>query len=168
MKTFPSESIDLVMFSPPYWGLRDYQVEGQIGLEPTLEEYLDKLVRGCREIKRILKKTGSMYIVIGDSYTSTTTGSLGKNGWSRPHSRNQSIEARKHRNFGKIPQKCLLGIPWRLALRLIDDGWILRNDIIWYKPNHMPESVKDRLTNTYEHIFHFVKSRKYYYNLDFD
>jgi len=132
MATFSSESVDLVMFSPPYWGLRDYGVDGQIGLEATVDDYIENLVEGCREIKRILKKTGSVYIVIGDSY----------NG------------------------KCLVGLPYRLALALIDDGWILRNDVIWYKPNHMPESVKDRLTRSYEHIFHFVKSRKYYYNLD--
>ena len=132
MATFPSESVDFVMFSPPYWGLRDYGVDGQIGLEATVDDYIENLVEGCREIKRVLKKTGSVYIVIGDSYN----------------------------------EKCLVGLPYRLALALVNDGWILRNDIIWYKPNHMPESVKDRLTRSYEHIFHFVKSRKYYYNLD--
>jgi DNA modification methylase len=94
--------------------------------------YVEHMVEVCREVKRVLKKTGSMYIVLGDTYQ----------------------------------DKNLLGIPWRVAFALMEDGWILRNDIIWYKPNHMPSSVKDRLTQTYEHIFHFVKSRKYYYNLD--
>jgi len=128
--------------------------------------YVEHMVEVCRELKRVLKKAGSMYIVIGDTYASKPTGSLGRSGWPRPHSRDQSTEARRHRDLRGIPEKCLMGIPWRLALALIDDGWILRNDIIWHKPNAMPSSVKDRLTQTYEHIFHFVKSRKYYYNLD--
>jgi len=163
MSTFPSESIDFVMFSPPYWGLRDYGVDKQIGLEPTYQEYIEKLVLGCREIKRILKKTGSMYIVIGDVYS----GGKGNQGGKNPHPKGyKGLDKLPPCPPTGLPPKCLIGIPWRLALALIDDGWILRNDIIWYKPNHMPSSVKDRLTNTYEHVFHFVKSKKYYYNLD--
>jgi DNA modification methylase len=132
MKAFESESIDMCMTSPPFWGLRDYGIAGQIGLESTSEEYVQKLIAYFHELKRILKITGSFYLNLGDTYM----------------------------------KKNLQMIPARVALALQKDGWILRNDVIWYKPNHMPSSVKDRLTNTYEHLFHFVKSKKYYYDLD--
>jgi len=132
MKTFESESIDLVITSPPYWGHRDYGIKGQIGLEASVEDYIQKIVSYFHELKRVLKSTGSFYLNMGDTYS----------------------------------RKNLLMIPARVALALQNDGWVLRNDIIWFKPNHMPSSVKDRLTNTYEHLFHFVKTRKYYYDLD--
>jgi len=196
MKGFPAESIDMVMFSPPYWGLRDYgegtetvwggssdcdhewvekvcglvhenrnnlrgsQEEvvgktgtawirkydqktvgfcvkcgawrGQLGLEPNFQMYIAHMVEVCREIKRVLKKTGSVYIVLGDTFMN----------------------------------KQKLGIPWRIRFALNEDGWISRSDIVWHKPNAMPASVKDRLNTTYEMIFHFVKQEKYYYNLD--
>ncbi len=196
MKGFPEESIDMVMFSPPYWGLRDYgegtetvwggssdckhewveevcglvhenrnnlrgsQEEvvgktgtawirkydqktvgfclkcgawrGQLGLEPNSQMYIAHMVEVCREIKRVLKKTGSVYIVLGDTFMN----------------------------------KQKLGIPWRIRFALNEDGWISRSDIVWHKPNAMPSSVKDRLNTTYEMIFHFVKQEKYYYNLD--
>ena len=133
MKNFPKETVDMAMFSPPYYRLRDYQVQGQIGLESTYQDYVHKLVAVCSEVKRILKPSGSMHIVIGDTYSGN---------------------------------KSLIGTPWRLAFALIDDQWILRNDIIWHKPNAMPSSVADRLTSTYEHILHFVKNKRYYYDLD--
>lgn len=132
MKTLKADSIDMCICSPPYWGLRDYGIEKQIGLESTSEEYIQRLVTYFREVKELLKSTGSLYLNLGDTYVN----------------------------------KNLQMMPARVALDLQKDGWILRNDVIWYKPNHMPASVKDRLTNTYEHLFHFVKSRKYYYNLD--
>jgi DNA modification methylase len=196
MKGFPEESIDMVMFSPPYWGLRDYgegtetvwggssdcrhewvkevcglvhenrnnlrgsQEEvvgktgtawirkydqktvgfcvkcgawrGQLGLEPNSQMYIAHMVEVCREIKRVLKKTGSVYIVLGDTFMN----------------------------------KQKLGIPWCIRFALNEDGWISRSDIVWHKPNAMPSSVKDRLNTTYEMIFHFVKHEKYYYNLD--
>jgi DNA modification methylase len=132
MKTFENESIDMIMTSPPYWGLRDYGVHGQIGLEPSSDKYVQKLTDYFHELKRVLKKAGSFYINLGDTYM----------------------------------KKNLQMIPARIALALQKDGWILRNDVIWYKPNHLPASVKDRLTNTYEHLFHFVKSKKYFYDLD--
>ncbi|MCR6691595.1 MAG: DNA methyltransferase [archaeon YNP-LCB-003-016] len=225
----PSESVDCVVTSPPYYGLRVYGGEevktifggnpncehewgeyipsnwkswrwntlknpthpngvkqathtiskdhgsfcikcgawkGQLGLEPDWRMYVDHLVELFKEVKRVLKKTGSLWLNIGDTYASKPTGSLGRSGWERPHSRDQSIEARRIRGNVNYPSKCLMGIPWRVAFALIDDGWILRNAIIWHKPNAMPCSVKDRLAQTYEYIFHFVKSRKYYYNLD--
>jgi len=132
MKRMKDDSIDMCMCSPPYWSLRDYGIEGQLGLEASLEEYVRKLASYFHELKRVLKKTGSFYLNLGDTYVN----------------------------------KNLQMIPVRVAVDLQKDGWILRNDVIWYKPNHMPASVKDRLTNTYEHLFHFVKTKKYYFNLD--
>jgi len=153
-----------VVTSPPFWGLRDYGVDGQLGLEPTYEEYVQNLSRVCEEIRRVLAKDGSFYLNIGDTYS----GVLGHHGNETAGFSKEKMVAddKKPARPRNLPAKCLVGIPWRIALRLIDDGWTLRNDIIWRKPNAMPSSVKDRLTNTYEHIFHFVKSRKYYYNLD--
>src|SRR5712692_1641952 len=154
----------MVMTSPPFWALRDYGVEGQIGLEPTYQEYVDRLVKVCVEIRRVLTEDGSFYLNLGDTYSSM----LGRHGGQTAgfNKNNMVSDEKKPTRHQNLPQKCLVGIPWRVALQLIDDKWILRNDIIWRKPNHIPSSVRDRLTNTYEHIFHFVKSRKYYYNLD--
>jgi DNA modification methylase len=171
MKTLPDQSIDMTMFSPPYYGLRDYGISGQIGLEEHPSKYIEKMIEVCREVKRILKKTGSMYIVIGDTYGTHQSG--GKNYSHNFRSSEVANEIGHTLNRPKvgfsgnfIMEKQLMLIPSRVAIALQEDGWILRNDIIWAKPNHMPSSVKDRLTNAYEHIFHFVKSRKYYYNLD--
>ena len=152
------------MTSPPFWGLRDYGIGGQIGLESTYEEYVDRLVEVCIEIRRVLAEDGSFYLNLGDTYSSV----LGSHGnRTAGFAENRMVtDDKKPPRPRNLPPKCLVGIPWRVALALIDDGWTLRNDIIWRKPNAMPSSVKDRLTNTYEHIFHFVKSRKYYYNLD--
>jgi DNA modification methylase len=128
--------------------------------------YVEHMVEVCREVKRVLKKTGSMYIVLGDTYAGSHCGSRDyreKYGLNKPERYDKPSPQAEATGY---QPKCLMGIPWRVAFALIEDGWILRNDIIWYKPNHMPSSVKDRLTQTYEHIFHFVKSRKYYYNLD--
>jgi DNA modification methylase len=156
LKQIPPESVDFVMFSPPYWGLRDYGEDadtdwgdwkGQLGLEPDFRMYVDHLVQIGDLIWRVLKKSGSWYLNIGDSYTTN-------------HSE------RRQRIRGNLKEKCLAGIPWRTAIALMNRGWILRNDIIWVKPNHLPAPHKDRLTNAYEHLFHFVKSTRYYYNLD--
>jgi DNA modification methylase len=144
MKRLPEKSIDFCMTSPPYWQLRNYGVEGQVGREKTPEEYIEKLLIIFRELKRVLKDTGSFYLNLGDTYIGT--GNCRAKSW-------------------KI-QKQLALIPARVAIAIQDDGWILRNDICWYKPNGLPSSVKDRLTCRWEHIFHFVKQRKYYYNLD--
>lgn len=153
------------MTSPPYYGLRDYGVEGQIGLEPDFRDYVKRLVDVFHELKRVLKQDGSFYLNLGDTY-SASGGAGGR--YEKWHSKNRLDGFKKfegHKVEG-LPAKCLLGVPWRVALSLIDDKWILRNCIIWHKPNAIPSSVKDRLNNTYEFVFHFVKSRKYYYNLD--
>jgi len=131
--------------------------KGQLGLEPTPFLYVEHMVMIFREIKRVLKKSGSAYVVLGDTYAgSCSQGSQSKN---QPY-------LRLYPQRKVLQPKCLIGIPWRVALALIDDDWILRNAIVWHKPNAMPSSVKDRLTCTYETIFHFVKSRRYYYDLD--
>lgn len=165
MKTLPDEAIDLAMFSPPYYGLRDYGISGQIGLEDHPSKYIEKVVDVCREVKRLLKKAGSMYIVLGDTYYGSGKGY----GSDTPCKNLPEPECHprlsQNNRTNWLQPKQLLGIPWRVAIALQEDGWILRNCIIWNKPNHMPSSVKDRLTNAYEHIFHFVKNRKYYYDL---
>ncbi|MCJ7631091.1 site-specific DNA-methyltransferase, partial [Candidatus Bathyarchaeota archaeon] len=171
MKTLSNETVDMAMFSPPYWGLRDYGVEKQIGLEEHPSKYIAKMLEVCGEVKRLLKKTGSMYIVIGDTYYTHLSG--GKDYRHNFRTSETAINIgltmkRPKVSFGEnfVSEKQLLLMPARVAIALQEDGWILRNDIIWNKPNHMPSSVKDRLTNAYEHIFHFVKNRSYYYDLD--
>lgn len=156
-------SADCIVTSPPYFGLRDYGVEGQYGLEDTPEEYVANQVTLYRELRRVLADDGTFWLNIGDSY------GRGSRPIAQPA---QSFEKgrKEHRPQGskslKLPAKNLLGIPWRLALALQADGWILRNDIIWNKPNAMPESVTDRLSNRHEHIFMFTKSQRYHFDLD--
>jgi DNA modification methylase len=164
LKKLPDESINMVMTSPPYWGLRDYGVEGQIGLETDFMDYIRKIVEVFHEVKRVLKKDGSLWLNLGDTY-SQSGGAKGQNKW---HSKSRIDGLKKYdgHKVDGIPNKCLLGIPWRIALEMINDGWILRNCIIWHKPNHMPASVKDRLTNAHEFIFFFVRSKKYHFDLD--
>jgi DNA modification methylase len=163
LKQLKSESIDCVMTSPPYWGLRDYGVKGQIGLEPHPQEFINKMVEIFEEVKRVLKKTGSVYLNLGDTYFGATR--------MDRTTENASIGAKRiDFKFDKdgsnwLQPKQLMLMPSRVAIALQENGWILRNDIIWNKPNPMPSSVKDRLNTTYEHVFHFVKSRKYYYDL---
>ena len=130
LRLVQSESIDTCVTSPPYYGLRDYGVDGQIGLEKTPEQYIERLSAVFNEVRRVLKNDGTLWIVIADSYK----------------------------------DKSMLGIPWLLAFALHADGWYLRDDIIWVKPNPMPESVRDRCTKSYEHIFMLSKSPQYYFD----
>jgi DNA modification methylase len=141
VKTFPDNCIDCCITSPPYWSLRDYEIEGQLGLEKTPEEYVSKMVDVFREVKRVLKKEATLWLNLGDSYTA------GGNG-------------------GGLKPKDLCGIPWRVAFALQSGGWYLRSDIIWSKPNPMPESVTDRPTRAHEYIFLLTKSKKYFYNAE--
>ena len=179
LPTFPKASIDMVMFSPPYWGLRDYKVKkvpamfakAGLGLEPHPQQYIERMVVLCRLLKRVLKKSGSMYLNLGDTYCG---GGVHKAKHKNPglsKSAKTMSELEPQRLHGMMDNKWLqpkqkLMMPARVAIALQQDGWILRNDIIWHKPNHMPSSVKDRLTSSYEHIFHFVKARRYFYDLD--
>ena len=162
LKTFPDESIHCCVTSPPYWGLRDYGVEGQIGLEKTPEEYVLKMVEVFREVKRVLRKDGTLWLNLGDSYCGT--GNKGE--YKDPKyldGRNGQKVALNNKIKG-LKAKDLVGIPWMVAFALRADGWYLRQDIIWHKPNPLPESVKDRCTKAHEYIFLLSKSRKYYYD----
>jgi len=165
LKTFPDEFIDCCVTSPPYWGLRDYGVSGQLGLEKTPEEYVAKMVEVFREVKRVLKKEGTVWLNLGDSYCATTKGSGGHN--EKQDSNNGSwFDNRKWQIPDGLKPKDLVGIPWRVAFALQADGWYLRSDIIWHKPNPMPESVTDRPTKSHEYIFLMSKSAKYYYDAE--
>ncbi|MDR2883405.1 MAG: site-specific DNA-methyltransferase [Alistipes sp.] len=167
LSTLPDNSIDCCVTSPPYYGLRNYGVAGQIGLEQTPDEFIDRLVGVFREVRRILKPEGNLWIVIGDSYNGS--GKAGRNpeymgrhtSFGKPH--NPKTCGYPVRVAGLKP-KDLTGIPWRLAFALQADGWWLRQDIIWQKPNPMPESVTDRCTKAHEYIFLLSKSRKYYFD----
>lgn len=163
----PEESVQCVVTSPPYWGLRDYGVEGQIGLEPTLEEYLTTLDFVFRLVHRVLKKDGTLWLNLGDAYASNPSGSVHGStlGWTRRNAEEirkaqQTIPSRG----GGVKKKDLLGLPWRVAFALQSAGWYLRSDIIWSKPNPMPESVTDRPTRAHEYIFLLSKSPKYFYD----
>lgn len=167
LKQLPDESINCVVTSPPYFGLRDYGHDGQIGLEPTPDEFVETLVSVFREVRRVLRKDGTVWLNLGDSYTGyhgnkkSEVPSSSTNGWTKGYDENK----RKGRpqDIG-LKQKELIGIPWRVAFALQADGWYLRQDIIWAKPNPMPESVRDRCTKAHEYIFLLSKSPKYYYD----
>lgn len=173
LKAIDAESIQCCVTSPPYWGLRDYGVEGQLGLEKTPEEYIEKMVQVFRGVHRVLKKDGTLWINIGDSYY----GSWGNCGAREGKQRVKNFESferkgqAKRRPSASLPHqhlkpKDLVGIPWMLAFALRSDGWYLRQDIIWSKPNPMPESVTDRCTKSHEYIFLLSKSQKYYYDAE--
>lgn len=161
LERFPSSFFRCCVTSPPYWGLRDYGSNGQIGAENDPVKYIDRLVAVFQQVYRVLTDDGTLWLNIGDSYTS------GNRGYRAPDKKNP-VRAMSYR--AKTPEglkpKDLIGIPWRLALSLQHAGWYLRSDIIWEKPNCMPESVKDRPTRCHEYIFLFSKSLKYYYNYE--
>ncbi len=161
LKALPSDSMQCVVTSPPYWGLRDYRIPGQIGLEETLPQFLNHLVSVFSEVKRVLKQDGVLWLNIGDGYTS------GNRGYRATDKKNpaRAMEKRPDTPEG-LKSKDLQGIPWRLAFALQDNGWYLRSDIVWSKPNAMPESVKDRPTRSHEYLFMLTKSERYYYNAD--
>jgi len=158
LRNMPDSFIDAVITSPPYWQLRDYGYEGQWGLEPTFEEYLNHLWEMMDEIFRVLKPEGTVWINLGDTYggNNSMASNNGRAGFGNP--REQII------NRGI--SKCLMLIPHRFAIGCIDRGWIMRNDIVWAKRNGMPDSVKDRFTKKHEYFFFMVKSEKYYFDLD--
>ena len=170
LKTLPDNLVDCCITSPPYWALRDYKVEGQLGLEPTFDEYLTKLVDVFDQIKRVLKKTGSCWVVMGDTYAGTC--SKGTNGTFRDpkyrNGRNSQDSTVVNNRVEGIQDKSLCLIPDRFAIAMLDHGWILRNKIIWHKPNCMPSSAKDRFTVDFETVFFFVKSPKYYFETQYE
>jgi DNA modification methylase len=158
LPSLPDESVQCCVTSPPYWGLRDYGHANQIGLESTPQEYVKAMVAVFREVRRVLKNDGTLWLNLGDSYAAN---------------RSYQVQDNKHKDVGNhmptsvpmgLKQKDLIGIPWRVAFALQEDGWYLRSDIIWAKPNPMPESVKDRPTRSHEYIFLLTKSSRYYYD----
>jgi DNA modification methylase len=167
MKELPANSVDCCVTSPPYFGLRDYGHEGQIGLEETPEQYVDKMVEVFEQVKWVLKPEGTLWLNLGDSYCASSTGSQGNNSSKLEGGKSTQIEAGKRPDKSRIAgvkQKDLIGIPWLVAFALRSAGWYLRQDIIWHKPNPMPESVTDRCTKAHEYIFLLSKSAKYYYD----
>jgi site-specific DNA-methyltransferase (adenine-specific) len=167
LKTLPDESVDCVITSPPYYQLRDYGFSGQIGLENTYQEYLNKMIEIMSELKRVLKPTGTMWINLGDTY-STKSGSMGSKGMMQPKfsdNANKTLDFKQTKT--NLIGKSLMLIPHRFAIRCIDElNLILRNDIIWGKQNALPESAKDRFSKKHEFIFFFVKQKKYYFDLE--
>lgn len=161
--------IDCCVTSPPYFGLRDYGVDGQLGLEESPEEYISKMVEIFREVRRTLRPDGTLWLNLGDSYAGSGKGRMGDGSHSKDRSKSSdyfNIVGGKLKGTKAVDckRKELIGIPWRLALALREDGWYLRQDIVWYKPNAMPESVKDRCTKSHEYIFLLTKSDKYYFD----
>lgn len=154
-----SGSVDMCVTSPPYYGLRDYGMDGQIGLEETPDAYVERLVGMFREVRRVLRDDGTLWVNIGDSYAAYNSGN---NGYQLQRTN------RDKRMAAGVPSgvkpKDLIGIPWMLAFALRADGWYLRQDIIWHKPNPMPESVTDRCTKSHEHIFLLSKAERYFWN----
>jgi len=184
LRTLPDESVHCCVTSPPYYGLRDYQCEGQIGLEATPEAYVARMVEVFREVRRVLREDGSLWLNLGDSYagsgpsgasyqsetTKRRAAGCGTDGAFRVSKtladRGLTYAKKKPIPPAGLKAKDLVGIPWRVAFALQADGWWLRQDIIWHKPNPMPESVRDRCTKSHEYLFLLTKSQRYYYDAD--
>ena len=193
MRTLPDASVHCCVTSPPYWGLRDYGHDGQIGLEATPEAYVARMVEVFREVRRVLRDDGTCWLNLGDSYAAQRSGTAmpaetlaggfggqvvdGRGSRGRGDVEPDAVAGRARRATGTGPKhrdaaaiglkhKDLVGIPWRVAFALQADGWWLRQDIIWHKPNPMPESVRDRCTKAHEYVFLLTKSERYYYDAD--
>jgi len=172
IKEIPDQTVQCVVTSPPYWGLRDYGHDGQIGLEATPQAYVENIVAVFREVRRILKDDGVLWLNLGDSYVHTQPG-RNRNGtggqivrgemYRRKNNKGDSDKFRGIVSMG-LKVKEIMGMPWRIALALQADGWWLRQDIIWHKPNPMPESAMDRCTKAHEYLFMLTKSPNYYFN----
>lgn len=167
LKRLPFKSVQTCVTSPPYFGLRDYGMTGQIGLEDTPDAYVRKLVELFREVRRVLRPDGTLWLNLGDSYNGSGKGGdkIGREGKQSSNRGTVGIAGRSTR-LTSLKAKDLIGIPWRVAFALQADGWYLRQDIIWHKPNPMPESVTDRCTKAHEYIFLFSKSSGYYFDGD--
>jgi DNA modification methylase len=165
LKDIPSGTVNCCVTSPPYFGLRDYGHKGQMGLEPTPEQFVEELVLVFREVRRVLRDDGTVWLNLGDSYAGSGKGPAGNLGKTHNERHMEHTKA-----SGLVPKGCkpkdLIGIPWMVAFALRADGWYLRQDIIWHKPNPMPESVTDRCTKAHEYIFLLSKSPKYYFDYE--
>ena len=161
VRQLPDDTFQCAVTSPPYWGVRDYGVDNQIGAEPDLYQYIERLVAVFRELRRALKPDGTFWLNIGNTYSS------GGRKWRDVDDKNKgrAMSYRPPTPPG-LKKKDLIGVAWLLALACQKDGWYLRNDIIWHKPNGQPESVKDRLTVSHEYLFMFSKSERYYFDQD--
>lgn len=173
LRTLADESVDCVVTSPPYWGLRDYGIDGQIGLEDSMLGYVAEMRNVFGQVRRVLKKQGTLWLNLGDSYAGggNYRGLTDESVLSAKQASNRGAHgmSQKCGLLGKetgLPAKNLVGIPWRVAFALQEDGWWLRQDIIWSKPNPMPESVTDRCTKAHEYLFMLTKSARYYYDAD--
>jgi DNA modification methylase len=179
LASLPADSVDCVVTSPPYWGLRDYGSDGQLGLERTPEEYVANLVQVFQEVRRVLKPSGTCWLNLGDSYASSgsTNGNQSLAALADKWAPNATPRTPNRDDRGEVPRppktmpaglkpKDLVGIPWRVAFALQADGWYLRSDIIWSKPNPMPESVTDRPTKSHEYLFLLTKSPRYFFDAD--
>ena len=179
LRGLPDECAQCCITSPPYWGLRDYGCAGQLGLEPTPEQYVAKMVAIFAEVRRVLRPDGTLWLNLGDSYAATIKGSGGITNSTLNAKRDETGNLAKNRKsqpampggnrlfdleLCNLKPKDLIGIPWRVAFALQQDGWYLRSDIIWSKPNPMPESVTDRPTKAHEYVFLMSKSSRYYYD----
>ncbi len=165
IKKLPDRSVQCCVTSPPYFGLRDYGVDGQIGLEATPDEYVARMVAVFREVRRVLNDDGTLWLNLGDSYNAGRNGGHAGGKKQASLERHNGIE-RSGANVPDLKPKDLIGIPWRVAFALQSDGWWLRQDIIWHKPNPMPESVTDRCTKSHEYLFLLAKSERYHYDAD--
>ena len=161
LATLPAASVQCCVTSPPYWGLRDYGTAGQLGLEATPDEYVANMVAVFRAVRRVLRDDGTLWLNLGDSYSGVAGSSINK---ERSKTINFATLPKRKDLEGGLKHKDLAGIPWRVAFALQADGWWLRQDIIWHKPNPMPESVTDRCTKAHEYIFLLTKSAKYFYD----
>lgn len=165
LKKLPDQSVHCCVTSPPYFGLRDYGVDGQIGLEPTPDEFVSALVSVFREVRRVLRDDGTLWLNLGDSYAgggggNYSVGTRNNSGQNITNVRNRGAWLES----AGVKAKDIIGIPWRVAFALQADGWYLRQDIIWHKPNPMPESVRDRCTKAHEYLFLLTKSPRYYFD----
>ena len=166
LATLPERSVQTVVTSPPYFGLRDYGVDGQIGLESSVEEYVATLVDVFREVRRVLADTGTLWLNLGDSYNAYNGNRGATRGFQGAESARPDLPTGYGLTVKRLKPKDLIGVPWRVAFALQADGWYLRSDIIWHKPNPMPESVRDRPTSAHEHIFLLSKQPRYFYDAD--
>ncbi len=171
LRTLPDESVHCCITSPPYWGLRDYGVSGQIGLEPTPEAYVSSILAVFQEVRRILRSDGTCWLNLGDSYARDAAkgqhkpGDAGKQGYVYDRGNGRASATLDLKSPGPgLKAKDLIGIPWHVAFALQADGWYLRSDIIWAKPNPLPESVTDRPTKSHEYLFLLTKAERYYYD----
>ncbi len=173
LRTLPDASVDCCVTSPPYYGLRDYGVDGQYGLEESPGEYVETMRRVFAEVRRVLADDGTLWLNLGDTFVShggasgrlSATGLEGTHPRTRPEADDPHTHCKWLRDWG-LPIKNLLGLPWRVAFALQDEGWTLRNAVVWHKPNAMPDSVTDRLGCRYEMVFLFAKARRYFFDLD--